>query len=351
MFLYDSIMLVLSNSIHSTPITCLTSPPLGTNGIRKLRDGLPCRWPLSSIGSVGYGRTRRLWTLATISLLKSPCPLDWVLCGYSWFVGECETQGSSQINWGIGSHTDFRYSGSTKQTSDAPEYRFFWLDWRKTFVKTHWRLKKCARNHSSSWQQKRAVISQRRLEPANILNARLWQARVLMMYSKQLPVLHCSRSTNGNRLAVWLSDDAIWDVFLCQRSVFLLTWNLIDTTWCKPWRYQSVLRCIMHHWCLGGSCVHPVDWSGYDVCFPVIFSRAFSLQVFSYVFPFWSIVYLWLMLMHVQLRIPLLLIVQFPEVHCDPAHCVLFFYVVIPVPLLSALISHTLCSRPAQGTI
>lgn len=31
------------------------------------------------------------------------------------------------------------------------------------------------------------------------------------------------------------------------------------------------------------------------------------------------------MLMHVQLRIPLLLITQFPEVHCDLTHCVLFF--------------------------
>jgi hypothetical protein len=49
---------------------------------------------------------------------------------------------------------------------------------------------------------------------------------------------------------------------------------------------------------------------------------SFSLRTFCVFCSSWH--YLFSMLMHVQLRIPLLAVIYLPEVHCDPTHYVTF---------------------------
>lgn len=74
---------------------------------------------------------------------------------------------------------------------------------------------------------------------------------------------------------------------------------------------------------------------------------SFPLQVLSYVFPFFDQFFVAYAYARATPDSPPSHI-QSPEVHCDLAHCVLFFFHVILVPLFSALISHTLCSDPLR---
>lgn len=68
---------------------------LGAHGIRELRDRLSSRWPISTVGPLGYSRARRLRAVAAAGVLESTCPVDWFRGGFPRFIGERETQGAS----------------------------------------------------------------------------------------------------------------------------------------------------------------------------------------------------------------------------------------------------------------
>lgn len=69
----------------------------GSDGIRKLCDGLPSGWPFGSIGTMGYCWSGRLRTIASTRLFQGACDPHWVLRGHARFARERQTQGCLTI--------------------------------------------------------------------------------------------------------------------------------------------------------------------------------------------------------------------------------------------------------------
>ncbi len=70
---------------------------LRTYSIRKLCYRLPSRWQIGAASPMGYSRTRRLRTIAALSILKSSCHTDRIFHRYTGFPRQRETQGKLYI--------------------------------------------------------------------------------------------------------------------------------------------------------------------------------------------------------------------------------------------------------------